>query len=53
MYGFFTTYDGTVEQAREAVIKALAEEGFGALGTDRGRLPLKSLQVRSTITGVV
>jgi uncharacterized protein (DUF302 family) len=31
MYGFFTKYDGTVEQAREAVINALAKEGFGAL----------------------
>lgn len=31
MYGFFTRYDGTIDEARTAVVEALAVEGFGVL----------------------
>ena len=31
MYGFFTTYNGTVDEAKTAVTEALAAEGFGVL----------------------
>ncbi len=31
MYGFSTTFDGSIEAARVAVTEALAQEGFGVL----------------------
>jgi uncharacterized protein (DUF302 family) len=31
MYGIFTQFEGTIDEAREAVISALANEGFGVL----------------------